>query len=130
MAQAQSDKRFSYQEAFGVHIRKVQFSTGLWGPKHCAPENRSGNFHYLTKEQRVMIEDREGLNYYVFNGYCAYGKEFHDPNDNSNYTEIWKEVVLMQHIDGRKGCIVIYPSGEWEHKTSKSWMPKLEDFKK
>jgi hypothetical protein len=124
------DKPFSYQEAYGVHIRKVQFSTGLWGPKHCPEENRSGNFHYLTKEQRVMIEDRERLNYFVFNGFAAEGKEFHDPKDNSKYTEIWKEVVLMKHVDGRKGCIAIYPSGEWERQSSKDWKPKLEHFKK
>jgi hypothetical protein len=123
------DTPFSYQEAYGVHIRKVQFSSGLAGPKHCLPEDRSGNFHYLTEAQRQEIEWRKDR-YYVVNGYAAEGKEFPDPKDNSKYTYLYKEIVILRRFNARSGVIAIYPSGAWETQSSMTWKPTVEHFKK
>lgn len=120
---------FSYQEFYGVHIRKVQFSSGIAGPKYCQPEDRRGNFRYLTPKQEEQVAKGRVGGYYPFNGFEAHGKEFPDPKDNAKYTWFHANIVLLVY-PGEKGCQAIYPSGEVEYHRNKNWRPGLEDFKK
>ncbi len=124
------DTPFSYQKWAGVKIRKVQFSSGLAGPKHCRPENRRGNFHYLTKEQREEIEWRKD-SYYVINGFEAHGEEFRAVGQLAEASWVWfsAAVVVLRRFGAQKGCIAVYPSGKWETKSSMNWKPELEHFK-
>lgn len=124
------DEAFNYQDAYGVHIRTVQFSSGIGGPAHAKkdPTVRSGNFHYRTKEQRVTSKKLQADGWYSYTGYEAQGKEFSDPNDNNSGKNFAADIEVMVK-KGESGAMAVLPSGKTKKLGSKAWKPALSDFK-